>query len=63
LKTADPVEEMLIQEIRQLGHATLSQWAAQAEPRVSTELKEQDPTVRSRKKKRSSGGVSLGWWR
>jgi len=52
LKTADQVEKLLIQEIRQLGHATMSQWAAQAEQRVSTELKEQDPTVRSRKKKR-----------
>jgi hypothetical protein len=52
LKTADQVEELLIQEIRQLGQATMSQWAAQAEPRVSTELKDQDPTVRSRKKKR-----------
>ena len=52
LKTADQVEELLIQEMRQLGHATMSQWAVQAEQRVSRELKEQDPTVRSRKKKR-----------
>ncbi len=52
LKTADEVEELLIQEMRQLGHATLSQWAIRAEERVSTELKNQDPTVRSRKKKR-----------
>jgi len=52
LKTADEVEELLIQEMRQLGNVTLSQWAIQAEERVSTELKSQDPTVRSRKKKR-----------
>ena len=52
LKTADEVEELLIQEMRQLGHVTLSQWAIQAEERVSTELKSQDPMVRSRKKKR-----------
>jgi hypothetical protein len=52
LKTADEVEELLIQEMRQLGHVTLSRWAIQAEERVSTELKSQDPTVRSRKKKR-----------
>lgn len=52
LKTADEVEELLIQEMRQLGHVTLSQWAIRAEERVSTELKSQDPTVRSRKKKR-----------
>jgi hypothetical protein len=52
LKTADEVEELLIQEMRRLGHFTLGQWAIQAEERVSTELKSQDPTVRSRKKKR-----------
>ena len=52
LKTAEEVEELLIQEMRQLGHVTLSQWAIQAEERVSTELKSQDPMVRSRKKKR-----------
>ena len=52
LKTADEVEELLIQEMRQLGNVTLSQWAIQAEERVSTELQSQDPTVRSRKKKR-----------
>ena len=52
LKTADEVEELLIQEMRQLGKVTLSQWAIQAEERVSTELQSQDPTVRSRKKKR-----------
>ena len=52
LKTADEVEELLIQEMRRLGSATMHQWASQAEERVSTELRRQDPTVRSRKKKR-----------
>jgi hypothetical protein len=52
LKTADEVEELLIQEMRQLGRTTLQHWAAQAEERVGTELQSQDPTVRSRKKKR-----------
>jgi hypothetical protein len=52
LKTADEVEELLIQEMRRLGHATMSQWAIGAEERVSTELKSRDSTVRSRKKKR-----------
>ena len=50
LKTADEVEELLIQEMRQLGNATLNHWAIQAEERVSSELKSQDPTVLSRKK-------------
>jgi hypothetical protein len=52
LKTADEVEALLIEEMRRLGNVTLSQWAIQAEERVSTELQSQDPTVRSRKKKR-----------
>ena len=52
LKTADQVEELLIQELRQLGHSTMTQWANQAEVRVGDELKSQDATLRSRKKKR-----------
>lgn len=52
LQTADEVEELLIQELRQLGNTTMNQWATQAEERVSSELKGQDATVRSRKKKR-----------
>ena len=42
LKTADEVEELLIQEMRQLGNRSMSQWATHAEERVSKELKEQD---------------------
>ena len=52
LKTADEVEELLVEAMRRLGNVTLSQWATQAEERVSQELKGPDPTVRSRKKKR-----------
>ena len=52
LKTADEIEELLVQEIRQLGNVTMNQWATQAEERVSTELKSQNSTVLSRKKKR-----------
>ena len=52
LMTADQVERLLIQEMRQLGNTTMKEWATQAEERVCNELKGQDPTVRSRKKKR-----------
>jgi len=52
LKTADEVEDLLIQELRRLGSTTLHQWANQAEERVTSELQQQDPTVLSRKKKR-----------
>jgi len=52
LKSADEVEAMLIEEMRRLGHSTMSQWATTAEERVGTELQNQDPTVLRRKKKR-----------
>jgi hypothetical protein len=52
LKSADEVEALLIQELRQLGQTTMTRWATQAEVRVSAELKRQDASVRSRKKKR-----------
>ena len=52
LKSAAEVEEMVIEQMRRLGHSTMSQWAMTAEERVSTELQRQDPTVLSRKKKR-----------
>ena len=50
--TADEVEGLLIQELRRLGNTSMRQWATGAEARVSDELKGQDDTVRSRKKKR-----------
>jgi inosine/xanthosine triphosphate pyrophosphatase family protein len=52
LKTADEVEGLLIEELRRLGHAGLSQWAVRAEERVSQELRAREPQARSRKKKR-----------
>lgn len=52
LKTADEVEELLIQEVRRLGNVTMNQWASGAEERVGQELKAEDDSVRSRKKKR-----------
>jgi hypothetical protein len=51
LKTADQVEELLIEKLRELGNVSMNQWAQQAEARVSAELKAADDTVRSRKKK------------
>ena len=52
LKTADAVEELLIQELRQLGRTSMNDFATQTEERVGDELKGRDATVRSRKKKR-----------
>lgn len=50
LKSADEVEELLIQGLRELGRSAMNQWATQAEVRVGDELKSQDATVRRRKK-------------
>lgn len=52
LKTADEIEALLIEELRKLGNVTMNQWASGAEERVTQELKSQDPSLRSRKKKR-----------
>lgn len=52
LKTADQVEELLIEEMRRLGNATIHEWATQAEERVGREFKTEHPTVLKRKKKR-----------
>ena len=52
LKTADEIEELLIEEMRRLGNTTLTEWAMQAEQRVGQELKAREPEVQKRKKKR-----------
>jgi hypothetical protein len=52
LKTADEIEELLLEEMRRLGNETMTEWAIQAEKRVGEELKQQDSTVLKRKKKR-----------
>lgn len=52
LKTADEIEELLIEEMRRLGNATMTEWGTQAEKRVGQELKAQEPGMLKRKKKR-----------
>jgi hypothetical protein len=52
LKTADEIEDLLLDEMRRLGNDTMTEWATQAEKRVGQELQKQDPTVLKRKKKR-----------
>lgn len=51
LRSADEVEGLLIEEMRRLGHAGMSQWAVRAEERVGKEFKSQEPKALSRKKK------------
>jgi hypothetical protein len=52
LKTADEVEELLVQEMRKLGNTTMRDWAGAAQEQVAEILRRQEPTLRSRKKKR-----------
>ena len=61
LKSADDIEDALVEEMRRLGHETMQHWAVQAEERVAHELQsEQTGKVRSRKKKSSPGARSSG---
>ena len=50
-QTADQIEELLIEEMRRLGSATMHEWANRAEQKAGQELKRNDPTVLKRKKK------------
>jgi hypothetical protein len=50
--TADQVEELLIEEMRKLGNATMHGWAGRADEQASQQLQSKEPTVVKRKKKR-----------
>jgi hypothetical protein len=50
--TADQVEGLLVEEMRKLGNTTLRDWAGGVQQRLETDLRQKEPTVRSRKKKR-----------
>jgi hypothetical protein len=52
LKTADEVEELLVEEMRKLGNTTMRDWANGAQERISQEMRGNEPGLRSRKKKR-----------
>ena len=51
-RTADQVEELLVEEVRRLGSETMHQWAAQAEKRTADEFAAAHPRASVRKKKR-----------
>ena len=60
LATADEIETLLIQALRQGGRTTLNQWATPAEARVSAELPAQEATGRGLKKKTRTRGCVFG---
>lgn len=49
--TADEIETLLIQEVRQLGQQTMSDWAKTQAQRVAKEVKAQHPRSFPSKKK------------
>jgi hypothetical protein len=56
LRTADQIEELLIEELRRLGNQTMEDWARGAHDRVAAEMKKKDPSCYPGKKK------TLKWW-
>lgn len=51
IKTADQVEELLIEELRRLGNTAIGSWAARVEERLSEQLQQREMSARARKKK------------
>lgn len=51
VRKADDVEHLLIEQLRQLGNETLTNWAKSAEEKVSCQLKSQSVKVQQREKK------------
>ena len=52
IRTADEVEELLIEEVRKLGNETLHSWAVSAEEKASRSVKDSFEKVQQREKKR-----------
>ncbi len=50
-RSADEIEERLIEEVRQLGSRAMHDWAQGAEARAARDLQESHPEARLRKKK------------
>lgn len=52
VKRAEEVEELLIEQMRRLGNASMQSWASRAEKTLGEQLQEQEPSAGVRKKKR-----------
>lgn len=52
IRSADEIENLLVEEMRRLGNTTMGTWAAGAEERLVKQFKEEHPPARARKKKR-----------
>jgi hypothetical protein len=58
VRTADEVEALLVEQVRQLGRESLEGWARRAEERVAQQSRAEDPQLQQREKKRCAGGAS-----
>ena len=58
IRSADEVEALLVQEVRQLGRESLQGWAREAEAQIAAQAQAEDPTLREREKKHGAGGAS-----
>jgi hypothetical protein len=52
VKRADEIEELLIEQMRRLGNASLASWTSRAEKTLGAQLQQKDPSAGVRKKKR-----------
>jgi hypothetical protein len=50
VRSADEIEERLIEEVRRLGHRAMQEWAHGAEERAAADLRQVLPKARLRKK-------------
>jgi hypothetical protein len=51
LRSADEIEDLLVEEVRRLGNRVMHDWAQGAEERAAEDLRTIHPKVRPRKKK------------
>ncbi len=51
LRSADEIEELLVEEVRRLGSRAMHDWAQGAEERAARDLRQAHPKARLRKKK------------
>ena len=57
LRTADEIEDLLVEEVRRLGNTTMHQWAKTAEQTAVMGLRDKHPKIYC-VKKNSDGGAS-----
>jgi len=50
IRTADELEALLVEQVRQLGQTTMESWASQREEQSAKEFKERNPKSHCRKK-------------